>query len=92
MGFRLPGRERLALAIWEDEEEAEELRRLVQLKEDVDSEEWPYGVALIRDSYFEDFARDEAENSCIDWKAAADELKVDYRTVTFEGVTYWFRY
>ena len=69
-------------------------------------EEWRgawYPIGLVRDSYFEDFARDEAEQldlvksdarwpyTCIDWKQAAEELKQDYTTVEFDGVTYWYR-
>lgn len=66
--------------------------------------DWQYGEALIRDSYFETYAQEFAEdigaiddrncqwpNSCIDWEKAADELKVDYTAVDFGGVTYWIR-
>jgi antirestriction protein len=28
---------------------------------------------------------------CIDWEAAADELKSDYSSIEFDGVTYWVR-
>jgi hypothetical protein len=59
-----------------------------------------YPLLLVRDSYFEDFARQEAEDldliksdarwpyTCIDWKRAARELQMDYTTVEFDGVTY----
>lgn len=62
-----------------------------------------YPVTLIRDSYFEDYARELAEDigavpadaqwpmRCIDWKQAARELQTDYTTVEFDGVTYWTR-
>lgn len=65
-------------------------------------EDW-YPVTLVRDSYFETFAREEAESldliksdarwpyTCIDWEEAAEQLKQDYTTVEFEGVTYWYR-
>lgn len=65
------------------------------------SEDWKYGESLIRDSYFEEYARELAEDTgmvdeCaawpvrhIDWTAAADELKGDYTEVDFNGVTYW---
>lgn len=64
---------------------------------------WSYGATLIRDSYFEDYARDFANdigaidntarwpNTCIDWEQAASELQVDYTSVEFDGVTYWVR-
>lgn len=65
--------------------------------------DWNYGQALIRDSYFEEYARELAgdigaieddagwPNRHIDWEAAADELKQDYTSVDFDGVTYWIR-
>lgn len=65
--------------------------------------DWQHGEALIRDSYFEDYAQELAEdigainddaswpNNCIDWEKAADELRIDYSAVDFDGVTYWIR-
>lgn len=62
-----------------------------------------FPVTLIRDSYFEDYARDLAEDigaidrksqwpyTCIDWEAAAHELQQDYSSVEWDGVTYWYR-
>jgi hypothetical protein len=67
------------------------------------AEDWEYGAALIRDSYFVEYAQELAEdigavnrdaawpNNHIDWGAAAEELKVDYTGVDFDGVTYWVR-
>lgn len=64
---------------------------------------WRYGGVLIRDNYFEKYARKMAESrsacireskwliSCVDWKRAASELKQDYSAVKFNGVTYWIR-
>jgi hypothetical protein len=58
---------------------------------------------MINDSYFEDYARELAEdigainksygwpNYCIDWARAARELKIDYTSVDVNGETYWFR-
>lgn len=66
-------------------------------------EDWEYGIAFIRDSYFEDYARELAEETgaisgderwpatCIDWEQAALELRMDYGAVEFGGVTYWAR-
>ena len=60
-------------------------------------------VTLVRDSYFRDYAEQLADdigainseaswpNNCIDWNRAARELHIDYSTVEFEGVTYWYR-
>jgi len=64
--------------------------------------EW-YPVTLIRDSHFEEYAYDLAEdcgmvsknqgwpNYCIDWEYAARELQHDYSATYINGVTYWFR-
>lgn len=72
-------------------------------KEGEGSPDWPHGETLIRDSYFEDYARQLAEDTGmlkgdeewplrhIDWEAAAGELKQDYFSVDFDGVEYWIR-
>lgn len=80
------------------------LNILLDLQEQAkDSPDWEYGVPLVRDSYFEEFARDEADDlglldkdsrwpyTCIDWQEAAEELQQDYFSVEFDGVTYWIR-
>jgi len=65
--------------------------------------DWSYGETLIREDYFEDYARELAEDigaipkdskwpcTCIDWEQAAEELKVDYTSIEFNGVTYYMR-
>jgi antirestriction protein len=62
-----------------------------------------YPGSMIRDSYFKDYAMELAEdigaidanaswpNSCIDWEQAARELRMDYSSVEFDGVDYWYR-
>jgi hypothetical protein len=89
----------------EDESEQEELKALLALQEEAQgySEDWRYGSPLIRDSYFEAYAEELADDmgaidrnagwplTCIDWEKAADELKQDYTSVEFDGVTYWIR-
>jgi antirestriction protein len=57
----------------------------------------------VRDSYFKDYAVELAEDigaidpdatwptNRIDWDAAADDLKIDYTTVEYDGTTYWYR-
>lgn len=64
---------------------------------------WQYGEALIRDSYFKEYAQQLAEdigainadatwpNNCIDWDRAVRELQMDYSSVDFDGVDYWIR-
>jgi hypothetical protein len=93
---------------WAEEypEEAEELRALEELQSEAEgyASDWRHSAQLIRDSYFEDYARGLAEDlhgdalrrtewpfSCIDWEAAASELQQDYTAVDFDGVTYWVR-
>ncbi len=98
-----------ALAEWETEN-AEELAELESLLDDLNGmggdEQWEgdwYPVTLIRDSYFQDYAQELAEEccmidtnakwpmTCIDWEQAARELQWDYSSVEVNGVTYWTR-
>ena len=85
-----------------DEEEAAELATLEVLAEEGESlSDWKYGETLIRDSYFETYAQELAEDCgmlenatswpgrCIDWEQAARELQQDYTALDFDGVTYW---
>lgn len=83
----------------------EELRILEEFARECEDNvaDWIYGATLIRDSYFEDYARELAEDigainseadwplSFIDWPAAADALKMDYAEVDFDGVSFWGR-
>lgn len=69
------------------------------------SSNWPHGTTLIRDTYFQEYAQELAEDCgdipsagssrwplyCIDWKQAARELQHDYTSIDFDGVTYWVR-
>lgn len=85
-------------------DEIEELAKLKALAEEgEDYGDWAHGEALIRDSYFQEYAEQLADDigainpkatwplNCIDWEKAADELKMDYTSVEFGGVTYWMR-
>lgn len=87
------------------EDGAEELMALLALQEEAEgyAPDWHHGSTLIRDSYFEDYARQLAEdlgcidrestwpNTHIDWPAAAADLQQDYTSVDFDGITYWIR-
>lgn len=87
------------------EDEREELSQLRELAEEASgyAADWEHGEALIRDSYFETYAETLADDigaidsnatwplNHIDWEAAADELKIDYTSVSFGGVDYWVR-
>lgn len=85
-------------------EEHDELASLHRLADEgVTLADWQYGEVLIRDSYFEDYARELAEEvgaidknapwpaTYIDWEAAAAALQQDYTDIEFDGVTYWAR-
>jgi hypothetical protein len=87
-----------------DEEEQEELEALEALAAQCEGYgDWEHGEALIRGSYFEEYAQELAEdigaidrnaswpNTCIDWEQAARELAMDYTQVDFDGVTYLMR-
>lgn len=62
-----------------------------------------YPVTLIRESYFETYARELAEDIgavskdaewpayCIDWERAANDLLIDYSEVEIDGTTYYYR-
>ena len=92
-----------ALKEWK-EENLKELESLKSLAEEGEgSPDWNYGETLIRDTYFEDYAQELAEdigainndmtwpNTCIDWERAARELQMDYMCIDFDGVDYWIR-
>lgn len=88
-----------------DQEEQDELRILKALAEEgASAPDWEHGETLIRDSYFRAYAEELAEDVCempsdvkwpythIDWDAAAEELKMDYFIVDFDGVEYWIQH
>lgn len=88
-----------------EEDEQEELDTLYDLQKECENvtSEWNHGATLIREDYFEDYAKQLADdlglinadagwpNSFINWKAAADALKQDYSEVDYDGVTYFIR-
>lgn len=87
-----------------DEYERTELATLREVAAEGESlADWQYGEALIRDSYFEDYARELAEDigaidpnaswplSYIDWERAADALLMDYTSIEIDGTTYYGR-
>ena len=93
-----------------DEESEAEFKLLAELLDDLrgngGDEEWRgawYPITLVRDSYFTEYAQEEAESlgliksdaswpyCCIDWEEAARQLQMDYTTVEFGDVTYWYR-
>ncbi len=88
------------------EAELAELAALRKLAEEAESysEDWQYGATLVRGSYFTTYAKDYAHEIAIepinearwpynhiDWDEAAEDLKVDYTEVDFDGVAYLVR-
>lgn len=86
------------------EDERAELAALKALTEAASGcADWQNGETLISESYFQEYAEQLAEDigaissdggwpAChIDWSAAADALKADYKSVDFNGETYWIR-
>lgn len=98
-----------ALKAWLDhkqmQDELEELTKLKAFASEVEGycDDYIHGEALIHEDYFEEYARQLAEdigaiskdaawpNNHIDWEAAAEALKMDYTTAEFDGATYYFR-
>lgn len=87
-----------------DDDYQQELDVLLDLKDQAEGcADWSCGETLIRNSYFEEYAEQLAEDigaisrdlqwplDHIDWEAAADALKMDYTSVDFDGVEYWIR-
>ena len=88
-----------------DRDEEAELMALIALEAEGRgyAPNWEHGEVLIRDSHFEKYAEQLANdlglinadakwpNSCIDWEQAARELQYDYTALDFDGVIYWVR-
>lgn len=93
-----------ALATWHESDEGQELKTLKALADQCEGYgDWDYGETLIRESYFQSYAQELAEDcgmiskdlawpcTCIDWEQACRELKMDYTEVDFDGVSYFMR-
>ena len=96
------GSAKLELKEWQEEYQ-EELDALNDLEREV-GDEFMHGETLIPEGEFKNYAEDLAADlhgrairdaswpfDCIDWEQAADELKMDYSSLEYEGETYWFR-
>lgn len=86
------------------QEAAEELIELRKLQEQGEqyAPDWQYGEALIRESHFTDYAKQMLEDCgdlpkdlpsyiAIDWDKTAENIKVDYTEIDFDGITYLIR-
>lgn len=95
--------EEAAELVAEYEEHEAEHEALTNLWDTESDSEWEWGATLIHEDYFEDYARELADElgfidreaswpmRHIDWEAAANELATDYREVEFDGATYLVR-
>jgi len=85
-------------------EDAAELEALQSLAEEAEgyAADWQYGEALIRYSYFTEYAMDMLRDCgelpsetpwyiAIDEEQTAENIKVDYTEVDFDGVSYYIR-
>lgn len=81
-------------------DEQEELAELEELESEIGN--LRNGETLILERDFEDYARELAEDitgccetswpfNCIDWEQAAEELAMDYTSVTYQGDEYLIR-
>ena len=97
-----------ALEDLEDSDDLDEQLERAQLVELANvlsdyAEDYKYGATVVADSYFEEYARQLAEDcgmidrdvswpqTCIDWAQAARELQSDYTAIEWMGLTYWTR-
>jgi len=89
----------------ENEDDADELRELREFAEEAEGycPDWYYGAQLINGAYFTEYAQQLAEDigavssgegwpkSCIDWDQVAEELKMDYTPIDWDGETFYVR-
>jgi hypothetical protein len=86
----------------EDHEEFVRLRNFATQGEAATTD-WPYGATLIRQSYMEDYCKQQTHDvnedalkampkflrDSIDWGKVAETLIEDYTEIDFDGVTYY---
>lgn len=88
--------------VWLDE--ITEITEIDVLEDEVSSSEWDYGIIFISEDKFEDYCKELLEDigdlppnlpayieDNIDWAGVADDLRVDYSEVEYQGETYLFR-
>ena len=85
-------------------DDGEELKALKEFVEEAEgcAEDWRHGATLIRESYFEEYCEELCTDIgdlpkeipsyiVIDWAATAQNLRVDYTEVDYDGVAYLVR-
>ncbi len=87
----------------ESSDDQTELSELIEFRDDVSSTDWEDCIVFINEDYFENYARELAEDigaisrdadwptSCIDWGRAAQEVQIDYTSVEFGNTTYYYQ-
>lgn len=92
-----------ALKDWHDSSEGEELLALLELADEGETcGDWHHGATLIHEDYFTDYCVQLVQDIgdlphnipgylVIDWEATADNLRQDYTSIDFGGVTYFVR-
>ena len=87
------------------EAEREELDALIGLQNSADkSPDWPNGEILISESYFPEYCQELCKDigdlprdlpwyieNHIDWDGVAEDIRIDYMEIDFDGVTYLIR-
>jgi hypothetical protein len=91
---------------WEEWEYIDEYKALKALADEADGyvADWQYGEALIRESYFTEYVEQFCDDvgyisddlpwvieNNIDFDGIAEDFKVDYTELDFDGVTYFAR-
>ena len=82
--------------------DAEELAALLELREEAEGMGWEHGIPFIPETHFPIYVKelladcgyipaDLPDWVVIDWEATAQNVSVDYSTVEFRGVWYYFR-
>lgn len=88
---------------FKESDDGKDLESLIEFREEVNSSEWEYGLALIHSNYFQEYAEELAYDigaiarnatwplNRINWKDAADDLLIDYSKADLIGHTYYYR-
>jgi hypothetical protein len=82
--------------------EDEELADLKAFAEEAESyvSDWEYGVTLVNDAYFEQYAEDEVSEIfdidtntfpyyCMDWQRVAEDMQYDWTEINLGSTTFW---
>jgi len=79
-----------------------DLKKLVALRDDVGSSEWIDGIDLINEDYWVEYVEEMLKDIgdlpsdipyciAIDWEQTAENIRVDYSSVEYDGDTFYFR-